>query len=454
VQTLLIVEDKQSMAQMLKETLEAEGYRALTARDVAEGVSLMRASGPDLVLTDLQLPDGTGIDVLGLSRDMDPLRPVIVMTAFGSVETAVDAMKLGAFDFITKPFNVDHLLVLIGRALESRRMTTENMVMRDVFSVSMGAPEIVGSSGAIRDVAASIQRVAPTKTTVLLLGKSGTGKELFARALHHLSDRHESAFVPVNCAAIPRDLLESELFGHEKGAFTGATTRRLGKFELAHRGTLFLDEIGELDVTLQSKLLRALQEDEIQRVGGQEPVKVDVRVVAASNRNLEADIEAGRFREDLFYRISAFPVRLPTLRERPGDIPLLAQYFLKQLASELKSGVKAISQGAMDELSARPWKGNVRELANTIERAMILCDGDTLLREHLGASAAPSVSGGDEQGEPKTLEEAARAAQRVAETAMIGRAMKESGGNKTRAAQALGVSYKTLLTKIKDYGIN
>ena len=442
------------MAQMLKETLEAEGYRALTARDVAEGVSLMRASGPDLVLTDLQLPDGTGIDVLGLSRDMDPLRPVIVMTAFGSVETAVDAMKLGAFDFITKPFNVDHLLVLIGRALESRRMTTENMVMRDLFSVSMGAPEIVGASDAIRDVASSIRRVAPTKTTVLLLGKSGTGKELFARALHHLSDRHENAFVPANCAAIPRDLLESELFGHERGAFTGATTRRLGKFELAHRGTLFLDEIGELDVTLQSKLLRALQEDEIQRVGGQDPVKVDVRVVAASNRNLEADIEAGRFREDLYYRISAFPVRLPTLRERAGDIPLLARYFLKQLASELKSGVKAISQGAMDELSARPWKGNVRELANTIERAMILCDGDTLLREHLGASSAPTVSGGDEPGEPKTLEEAARAAQREAETAMIGRAMKESGGNKTRAAQALGVSYKTLLTKIKDYGIN
>lgn len=442
------------MAQMLKETLEAEGYRALTARDVTEGIALMRASGPDLVLTDLRLPDGTGIDVLGLSRDMDPLRPVIVMTAFGSVETAVEAMKLGAFDFITKPFNVDHLLVLISRALESRRMTTENMVMRDLFSVSMGAPEIVGASDAIREVASSIQRVAPTKTTVLLLGKSGTGKELFARALHHLSDRHENAFVPVNCAAIPRDLLESELFGHEKGAFTGATTRRLGKFELAHRGTLFLDEIGELDVTLQSKLLRALQEDEIQRVGGQDPVKVDVRVVAASNRDLEADIEAGRFREDLYYRISAFPVRLPTLRERPGDIPLLAQYFLKHLASELKSCVKAISQGAMDELSARQWKGNVRELANTIERAMILCDGDTLLREHLGAHAAPAPSGGDGPGEPKTLEEAARAAQREAETAMIGRAMKESGGNKTRAAQALGVSYKTLLTKIKDYGIN
>ncbi len=453
MQTILIVEDKESMALMLKETLEAEGYRAITAADGQEGVRKIKGETTDMVITDLKLPGKDGIGVLKASREENPLRPVIVMTAFGSVETAVEAMKEGAFDFVQKPFNVDHLLMLIKRALENQRLVTENMLLKEEFSSRLGLPDIIGKSDAIADVADKIRKAAPAKTTILLIGESGTGKELFARAIHHLSGRRDYPFVPINCAAIPRDLIESELFGFEKGAFTGAESRRLGKFELAHKGTVFLDEIGELDMGLQAKLLRAVQEEEIERIGSEKSIKIDVRVVAASNKDLERAMEDGAFREDLFYRLNVFPIVIPPLRERKEDVPLLADYFIKKYSGELKSAVNGVSDDAMELMMDYGWKGNVRELENTIERAIILCDGKTITPEHISLSPGRTYSSSIGMPMEGTLEEVAKKALRAAESGRIRIALKDSDGNKTRAADLLRVSYKTLLTKIKEYDI-
>lgn len=457
---VLIVEDKESMASMLKETLEAEGYGAFIASTGDDGVRMLKEKSLDLVLTDLKLPGRNGIEVLKASKDQNQLRPVIVMTAHGSIDSAVEAMKGGAYDFITKPFNVDHLLMKIRMAFENQRLITENLLFRETFSSMIGLPDIVGKSRSLMEAAANIKKAAPLKTTVLILGESGTGKELFARAVHHLSDRREEPFVPINCAAIPRDLLESELFGHEKGAFTGAEKRKVGKFELAHRGTVFLDEISEMDPSLQAKLLRVLQEGEVDRVGSVVPVKVDVRVVAATNADIEDAVSKGTFREDLYYRLNVFPVRIPPLRERKNDIPLLVDYFLDKLARSMNSPVRAVSTEAMDLLKSSYWKGNVRELQNTVERAIILCVGDTIRPEDISLSTIrPVTSSMDDNRGPEglnteiSLEATAKQAQRSAETIRIRQAMKETGGNKTKAAALLQVSYKTLLTKIKDYEI-
>jgi DNA-binding NtrC family response regulator len=376
------------------------------------------------------------------------------MTAFGTVENAVEAMKLGAFDFITKPFNVDHLLMLINRALENRRMATENILLREEITNRLGLPNIIGKSQVIKDVAKKIQKVAPKKTTVLITGESGTGKEVFARALHKLSDRTEFPFVAINCAAIPSGLLESEFFGHEKGSFTGADSRKLGKFELAQGGTVFLDEIGELEPELQAKLLRVLQEGELSRVGGSATIKVDVRIVAASNRNLETAIEKGTFREDLYYRLNVFPVHVPPLRERREDILGLAEYFLKKFTEELKSETIQFSSGAIEALTAHTWKGNVRELENAVERSVILCEGNNITTEHLSLRPISGANPEYPTNPDGTLEEVSKRASSSAETNCIRRALERTGGNKTKAAAILKVSYKTLLTKIKDYGIS
>lgn len=453
METILIVEDRESMSDMLKETLKAEGYRTVIARDGLEGIKKLKEDMVALVLTDLKLPKRDGMDVLRAAKEENPLMPVIVMTAFGSVETAVIAMKEGAFDFITKPFDTDHLLMLMKRALETQKLMTENMLLKEEFSAQLGIPRIIGKSGKIASVAQNIQKVAPSKTTVLLLGESGTGKELFARAIHNLSPRREYPFVPINCAAIPRELLESELFGHEKGAFTGADFRKLGKFELADRGTIFLDEIGEMDIALQAKILRVLQEGEIERVGGLKTIKIDVRVIAASNKDLEKAVSEKAFREDLFYRLSVFPVKIPPLRERTEDIPLLVDFFLNKYCRELKAPLKSISNETMELLVNYSWKGNVRELENTIERAIILCDGKMITPEHVSLSPLPLEAGLKNLPMNGTLEDASKEALRIAETQRITKALKETKGNKSRAAEALQVSYKTLLTKIKEYHI-
>lgn len=437
---------------MLQDTLESEGYQVVLSGDGLEGIKRFREGKVDLVLTDLKLPKKDGLEVLSAVKEDNPLIPVIIMTAYGTIDIAVKAVKDGAFDFITKPFDTDHLLHLIKKALHSQRVITENILLKEEFSSQLGMPTIVGKSKKIVEAARLAQKVAPTKTTVLLLGESGTGKELFARAIHCLGPRKEFPFVPINCAAIPRELLESELFGYEKGAFTGAENRKLGRFELADKGTVFLDEIGEMDMSLQSKIMRVIQEGEIERVGGLKTIKVDVRVLAATNRDIKKAVSEGRFREDLYYRLNVFPIIIPPLRERLEDIPLLVDYFIKKYCAEMKVPEKRISSDAMDMLMRYNWKGNVRELENTIERAIILCDGNTISTENI---ALLPLSDRSLETLPLegSLEVTVREALRIVETKRIKKALEETRGNKSKAAEILDVSYKTLLTKIKEYGI-
>ncbi len=453
METILIVEDKDSMAEMLKETVETEGYRPLIAKDGAEGIKRIKENRIDVVLTDLKLPKKDGMEVLRAAKEENPLLPVILMTAYGSVDVAVKAIKEGASDFITKPFDTDHLLHLIRKAVENQRLLTENTLLKEEFSSVIGMPKIIGKSEKILDVAKKVQKVAPTKTTVLLLGESGTGKELFARAIHCLSPRKDYPFVPINCAAIPKELLESELFGHEKGAFTGAEARKPGKFDLADRGTIFLDEIAEMDLSLQAKIMRVIQEGEIERVGGLKAIPVDVRVIAATNKDIERAVSEGTFREDLYYRLSVFPVKVPSLRERAEDVPLLVDFFVRKYSAEMKTAVREVSKEVVEMLTDHPWKGNVRELENTMERAIILCNGRTITPEHISLSPVPMKTMIETLPMNGTLEETAKAALRLAESGRIRKALRETKGNKSRAAELLDVSYKTLLTKIKDYGI-
>ncbi|MEF9425704.1 MAG: sigma-54 dependent transcriptional regulator [Candidatus Mariimomonas ferrooxydans] len=449
MEKILVIEDKDSMAQMLKETLELESYRVIIAKDGAEGIKRIKDTKVDVVLTDLKLPKKGGLEVLKASKEENPLIPVIIMTAFGSIETAVNAMKSGACDFITKPLDTDHLLMLIKRSLENQRLITENMLLKDKLSNEVGMPTIIGKSRIMLEVAGNIQKVAPAKTSVLLLGESGTGKDLFARAIHFLSPRKDHPFIPINCAAIPRELLESELFGYEKGAFTGAEEKKPGKFELADKGTVFLDEIGEMEMSLQSKLLRTLQGEEIERIGGTKPVKVEVRIIAASNKDLEAEVANKTFREDLYYRLNVFPIVIPPLRERKDDIPALVEHFISKYSAEMKIKQKNITADAMDTLKNYYWKGNVRELENVIERALILCDGDTITQNEVRLNPT-TTSNIPLDG---TLEDTAKAALKVAESQRIKKALEDTHGNKSRAAELLKVSYKTLLTKIKEYKI-
>jgi DNA-binding NtrC family response regulator len=405
-------------------------------------------------VTDLRLPHKTGFDILQVAKDQNSLVPVILMTAHGTIENAVSAVKDGAYDFLTKPFDPDHLLLLIERALEKQRLVTENLLLKEDASTHAGLPRIIGKHPRVLAIVDQIQRVAPSRTTVLLLGESGTGKELFARAVHGLSPRRDGPFVAINCAAIPKELLESELFGHERGAFTGATDRRIGKFELADHGTIFLDEIGDLDLGLQAKLLRVLEGEEFCRVGGTTRVRIDVRVVAATNKDLRAAIAQQAFREDLFFRLSVLPVTIPPLRERRDDIPALLEHFLGHFCREMKRAPKRLSDGAWQVMMNHPWAGNIRELQNCIERAVILSDGDVIDEEHLGIRPQElSEIHAREIALEGTLHDVAAAAVRMAETRMIRKVLKSTGGNKSRASHILGVSYKTLLTKIKEYGI-
>src|SRR5713101_5713911 len=452
---ILLVEDKESLRRVLRLTLENAGYTVSEAIDARAALNEITSAPHKLVLTDLRMPNGSGLDVLRASRAADSGTPVIVMTAFGSVDEAVQAMKDGAHDFLQKPVDSNHLLLIVERALEQARLRTENILLREEWSRRYGFPRIIGESEAIKRSVAETQRVAQTEATVLLLGESGTGKELFARAIHHLSNRRDQPFVAINCAAIPETLIENELFGHERGAFTGASDRRLGKFELASGGTVFLDEIGELPLAVQGKLLRAIEEKVVDRIGGRAQISVDVRVVAATNRDLKAAVESGEFRRDLFFRLAVFPVEIPPLRERDEDIILLAKHFTAQLGKELRGREAALSEAAGAALRAHKWPGNVRELENAIERACILSDTMTLEPKDLGlvvpgTKESDRLDGLDLSG---TLSEVANRALRFAERRKISSALKENEGNKARTAEALGVSYKTLLTKLKDYDL-
>ena len=451
---VLLVEDKESLRRVLRMTLEAAGYSVTEAADARAAIDEIERVPHKIVLTDLRMPNGSGIDVLRASKSADNEVPVIVMTAYGSIDEAVQAMKDGAHDFLQKPVDSNHLLLLVERALEQSRLRTENILLREEWSKRYGFPRIIGESEAIKRAVAETQRVAPTDATVLLLGESGTGKELFARAIHHLSNRRDKPFVAINCAAIPETLIENELFGHERGAFTGAGERRLGKFELAAGGTVFLDEIGEMPLAVQGKLLRAIEEKAVDRIGGKSAIVVDVRVVAATNKNLRAAVDASEFRGDLFFRLAVFPIEIPPLRERADDVVLLARHFAAQLGKELRGREATFSDASVTAIQSHKWPGNVRELENSIERACILSDGAELEPRDLGLAAdaatdAPAL-GVNLSG---SLAEATDRVVKLVERQKITEALAASEGSKANAAEALGVSYKTLLTKIKEYNL-
>ncbi len=453
---MLLVEDKQSLAEMLREAFAAEGFEVDWSGSGSEAVEkIEKGARFTVMITDLRLPGKDGLAVLRAMRESDPECPVIVTTGFGTIETAVEAMRLGAFDFIQKPIDVDHLILLVRRCSELRALRTENLILREEYRREKGIPEIVGDSAEIVAVSKQIQKVAPTDTTVMLLGESGTGKELFARALHQISPRKNRPFVAINCAAIPESLLENELFGHEKGAYTGAGGRKLGKFELADGGTIFLDEIGDLGLSVQSKFLRVLQERRFERVGGTASVDVDVRIVCATNRNLHELVNAGTFRQDLFFRIHVFPVEIPPLRERRSDIDGLVAHFVDRFTREMGKDSIRITDRAMAALRSHSWPGNVRELENCIERAIILSDRGVVDLESLAISASTvdplAVLRGscDLSG---TLQEAVDRIVSCVERVKIVEAL-EGTDTRQAAADRLGISYRTLLNRIRDLAI-
>ena len=460
MESLLLVEDKNELRAMLRKAMERAGYTVDEAPDGAAAIQKIRARRYLLVITDLKLPGASGLDVLKAVKNADATIPVILLTAYGSVEEAVTAMKDGAFDFLQKPVDLDHLRLLVERAARQQELLRENLLLREEYAARYGFPRIVGEHASIREVSGQIQRVAGTDSTVLLLGESGTGKELFARAVHHLSPRREQPFVALNCAAIPEGLVENELFGHEKGAFTGAGARKVGKMDLAHRGTLFLDEIGELPLAIQAKLLRVIEERRFERVGGTQSIDVDVRIVVATNRDLRKMIEEKLFREDLYFRIAAVPLTIPPLRERGGDVLLLAESFLEKFSREFSKGGLELSEGARERLAAYAWPGNVRELQNTLERAVILADGLSIPAEALqlpsakpAAEALPAGMLPENFSWDGTLEEVSGRAVGHVERAMIENMLRECKWNKTRAAERLGVSPKTLLAKMRAVGL-
>jgi DNA-binding NtrC family response regulator len=460
MEPVLLVEDKGELRAMLRKALERAGYTVDEAPDGNSAIEKVRSRRYLLVLTDLKLPGSSGLDVLREARRAEPTLPVILVTAYGSVEEAVTAMKEGAFDFIQKPVDLDHLKLLLERAAHQQELLRENLLLREEYAARYGFPQIVGEHPAMKDASQMTQRVAATDSTVLLLGESGTGKELFARAIHHLGPRAEQAFVAVNCAAIPEGLVENELFGHERGAYTGAGARKMGKLELAHRGTLFLDEIGDLPLAIQGKLLRVLEEKRFERVGGTQVIEVNVRILTATNKDLRAAVADKAFREDLFFRISAVPITIPPLRDRGDDVVLLAEHFLERFRREFSKPALTLSRETQARLRTYSWPGNVRELQNAIERAAILANSPEIdvgaLQLPAARPTAAQLPGGmieDSFLWEGPLDEVSQRAVAHVERFKIQDALRESKWNKTRAAEKLGVSYKTLLHKIRSLGL-
>jgi len=441
--SVLIIDDDDSLRRVMEYQLGQAGYRVLVAADGPAGLAVFREERPDLVITDVQMPTMSGYEVLRAIRELGPETVVIVVTAFATVEKAVEAMRQGAHDYLTKPFSRDALCMAVEKALAFRGLKEENSRLKSQLAARQPLAEIIGVSAPMQELARQIRQVAPSEATVLIGGESGTGKELVARAIHRASDRGQESFVPVNCAAIPKDLLESELFGHLKGAFTGAVRDRQGKFAQADGGTLFLDEVGELPLDLQPKLLRALQEREIEPVGGK-PRKVDVRVVAASNRDLETAVAEGEFREDLYYRLAVIPLQIPPLRQRTADIPQLVRHLLaKHGAPDLP-----VSRDCLDALGRYPWPGNVRELENTLERCIVLKRGEEIVADDLPVKirtqqpdATDPVLNLPEQGYP--LDEIEKQA--------VLQALRRCGWNQTRAAEFLRIPRHTLLYRMEKY---
>jgi two-component system response regulator AtoC len=470
---VLVADDELNMRRVLEAILRREGYDVVTA---ANGIDALAGMSRDVhtVITDLKMP---GLDGMGLLKKLSadyPDVPVVMITAHGSVENAVEAVKLGAFDYLEKPFEQEQIRQVVAKALSTFRLARRDA--RPEEPSDRGRFRLIGQSPAIRTIYGVVEKVADTPSTVLITGESGTGKELIARALHENSSRHAAPFIKINCAAIPKTLMESELFGYEKGAFTGAVGAKPGRFELAHGGTLFLDEIGEIPVEMQVKLLRVLQESEFERVGGIKTIKVDVRLVTATNRDLLQEIGLGAFREDLFYRLNVVPIHIPPLRERREDIPLLAEHFITKFNERLKKQVTSIEPAALDRLIAHQWPGNIRELENLMERTVLFCEGP-LIRvsdlppeishlapvtlSHLAPLAVPTAAAPDEitrtgsipAPTAGSLKEAVRAQTERVERELIQRALDETGGNVTQAARKLKISRKSLQTKMKEFGL-
>jgi two-component system response regulator AtoC len=444
----LVVDDERKMRRVLQMLLEQMGLESTPAESGEEALAAFQAEKFDLVLTDLRMPGMGGMGWMKRLRALDAEVPVIVLTAYGTVATAVEAMKHGAFDFILKPFDVDAVEVVIRNALELTRFRTENRYLRERYDAATAFENIVGASSAMQQIFELVRRVAPTKSAVLITGETGTGKELVARAIHNRSPRAQKLFVPLNCAAIPAELLESELFGHARGAFTGAQAARVGKFEIADGGTLFLDEIGDMPYALQAKLLRVLQEGIIEPVGTNRRVPVDVRVLSSTNRDLAAGMQAGTFREDLFYRLNVFQVHVPPLRERKDDIRPLFESFLRRFAAELGRSDFRLAADASAVLEAYDWPGNVRELQNTVERAVVLAPSTDLDARFVRSLLPAQVEASDE---PALDESGLDGAVAQLERKIILRTLAESDDNKAEAARRLGVSERTLWYKLKKY---
>ena len=455
---ILVVDDEASMRRVLAVLLREGGHEVVEAGGAREAIAVLESSPLDLVLTDQKLLDGSGLDVLAACVEADPALPVVLLTAYATVELAVDAMRSGAFDFIAKPFRPDVVRAVVRRAVEHVELVRENELLKDEIRRLGASDEILGRSAGVRDVVDRIGRVAPTNATVLVTGETGTGKELVARAIHRRSTRSGNAFVAINCAAFPETLLDSELFGHEKGAFTGADRARQGLFEAAHQGTLFLDEAGEMPLALQAKLLRVLTDNQILRVGARTPRKVDVRIVAATHRDLPQRVQEGLFREDLYYRLAVVPIPVPPLREHMEDVPLLVEYFLDRVARDLKTPARSIEPAALAKLLRYDFPGNVRELKNLIERACILATGDRIRAEDFVLGTGDSQP--DAEPEPARAWLASlpprvdlRATLEQIERDLIVRALEAAGGVQAEAARSLGISRSDMAYKLRKYDL-
>ena len=453
---VLVIDDEANLRKVLAALLRRDGFDVTVAMDGEQGLAEFHKNGADIVVTDLVMPKAGGMEVLRAVNAANPDVPVIIITAHGTVDSAVEAIKAGAFDYVTKPFDQSELSAVIAKAAQAHAVA-----QRSVRADAKARAAIIGESSQLQDVFKIIDKVADTPATVLITGESGTGKELIASALHGASSRRDKPFIKINCAAIPHTLLESELFGYERGAFTGAVTSKPGRFELADGGTLFLDEIGEIPVEMQVKLLRALQEGEFERVGGIKTTRVDVRLIAATNRDLQAEIDAGRFRKDLYYRLAVVPLVLPALRERRGDIPMLATHFVEKYNRKLNKKIEGLTEDALAVLQAYHWPGNIRELENLIERVLLLADGPSITARDLPepvrqASAPPPATPAAPSEVPTAeggLKDIVRMKAAELEKDLITKALDETGGNVTRAAKLLQISRKSLQTKMKEFGL-
>jgi two-component system, NtrC family, response regulator HydG len=446
---ILVVDDERSHRMMLRAVLKEDGYAVTEAADGTDAVKAVEMEAFDLILMDIRMTAMDGIEALTEIRKISPLVPVLIMTAYASVKTAVEALKAGAFDYLTKPLDIEELKILIEKGLENYHLRTENLVLKERVGDRFDFSRIIGRSPKMKTLLDTLAMVAPSDATVLIMGESGTGKEVAANAIHHNSPRSGQPFVKVSCAALPEALLESELFGHERGAFTGAVSRREGRFQLAHRGTIFLDEVGEMSPALQTKLLRVLQEKEFEPLGSARTIKVDIRVIAATNKDLAKEVKEGRFREDLYYRLNVVPITMPPLRERKEDISLLADHFLTFFREKNRKPLKGLSDKALDLLVRYDWPGNIRELENCIERAVIMARDEVIVPSDFPPQI--QLSG---EGDKKDVGIFYGMSLAEMEKELIVKTLAETGGNRTRAAEVLGINRRTLQNKLKEYGIN